>query len=100
MDVQAPMAGLVIEQFTDIFRIGMILFLVITSANTAHATPTRAGRAAPLVLGVLFIAVLIPVSFSRDAPDLLPRILLGIPVNAIWLAIMLALVAAWKRFRS
>jgi hypothetical protein len=93
------MAGLVIEQFTDIFRIGMILFLVITSLNTAGATPTRAGRAAPLVLGVLFIAVLIPVTFSRDAPDLLPRILLGVAVNAIWLGIMLALLSAWKRLR-
>ena len=99
MDMEAPMAGLVIEQFTDIFRIGMILFLVVTSVNTARATPTRAGRAAPLVLGVLFIAVLIPVSFQRDAPDLLPRILLGVAVNAIWLGIMLALLFVWKRMR-
>lgn len=99
MDFQAPLAAIVIEQVTDIFRIGMILFLVITSANTAPATPTRAGRAAPLVLGVLFIAVLIPVAFTRDAPDLLPRILLGVPVNAVLLGLMLALLEVWKRAR-
>lgn len=96
MDIQT----IVIDQFTDIFRIGMIVFLVITAANTASATATRAGRAAPLILGVLFIAVLIPVGFSRDAPDLLPKILLGIPVNAIILAVVLAAMTAWRRARG
>jgi hypothetical protein len=99
MDMQTSMGGIVVEQFTDLFRIGMILFLAITSANTAHATPTRAGRAAPLVLGALFIAVLIPTAFHRDAPDLLPRILLGVPVNAILLAVVLGLLSLWKKKR-
>lgn len=85
MDIQA----LVAEQVTDIFRIGMILFLAITSMNTAHATATRAGRAVPLVLGVIFIAVLIPVTFNREAADLVPRIAVGIVVNAILLAVVM-----------
>jgi hypothetical protein len=100
MDIEAPLAAIVVEQITDIFRIGMILFLVITASNTAPASATRAGRAAPLVLGALFIAVLIPVAFHRDSPDLLPRILLGVPVNALLLGVMLGLVRAWKKARG
>ncbi len=96
MDLQA----IVIGQLTDIFRIGMLVFLALTSLNTAAATATRAGRAVPLVLGVLFIAVLIPVTFSREDPDLLPRILLGIPVNTILLGVILAALTLWKRTRN
>ena len=100
MDMEASLSAIVVEQLTDLFRIGMILFLAITSAKTAHATQTRAGRAAPLVLGTLFIAVLIPAAFHRDAPDLLPRILLGVPVNAILLGIVLSVMSLWKRARK
>jgi len=100
MDFQASMAAIAVEQVTDIFRIGMILFLVLTAARTAPATPTRAGSAAPLTLGVLFIAVLIPLTFHRGAPDLLPRILLGIPVNAILLLAMLGLIRLWRQTRG
>jgi hypothetical protein len=94
------LGALFAEQVTDIFRIGMIVFLALTAANTAPATPTAIGRAAPLVLGVLFIAVLIPVSFSRESPDLLPRILLGIPVNALLLAVVLGVLRVWGRVRG
>ncbi|MBS9719185.1 hypothetical protein JYU29_00620 [Tianweitania sp. BSSL-BM11] len=100
MDMQASIGAIVVEQFTDPFRIGMILFLAITSANTAHATTTRAGRSAPLVLGALFIAVLIGIAFHRDAPDMLPRMLIGIPVNGILLVIMIGLLRLWKRMRN
>lgn len=96
MDLQA----MFVAQLTDVFRVGMVIFLALTAANTAHATQTRAGRAAPLVLGVLFIAVLIPLTFTRGAPDLLPQILMGVAVNTLILALVLGAMSVWKKGRG
>ncbi|HEV7416198.1 hypothetical protein [Tianweitania sediminis] len=95
MDLQA----LLVSQLTDIFRIGMIVFLALTAARTATATQTRAGRAAPLILGVLFIAVLIPVTFYRGAPDLLAQILMGVASNTLILAAVLGILRLWRRMQ-
>lgn len=74
-------------QLTDLFRIGMIVALVVTMHRTAAVT----GRVIPLVLGVVFLAVMLPVTMPVGTTNLADAILAGVISNSIILAPVLAI---------
>ena len=51
---------ILLAQLLDPFRIGLIVVLVITAARTSATV----GNWAPLALGVVFVAVLIPMTLG------------------------------------
>jgi hypothetical protein len=76
-----------ISQITDPFRIGLLLALFATMLRTNAAT----GTVVPLIAGALFVAVIIPSTFSTAAAiPLATAVGVGIVVNAILLAIIYA----------
>ncbi|MGD9914702.1 MAG: hypothetical protein AB7S80_11535 [Rhizobiaceae bacterium] len=87
---------LVIAQLSDPFRIGLLAALALTAANTAAQT----GRVIPLALGLVFVAVLIPLTMGREQPDQITPIWVGLISNAIILAVVLGLQFLWTRFAS
>ena len=88
------MTDLVLSQLTDIFRIGLIIGLVFTMHKTAAVT----GRILPLVLGVVFLAVMLPATMPNASASFTDAILAGLVSNTIILAPVL--VVAWLISRS
>ena len=78
------------SQFLEPFRIVLMAALVLTTLRTSAQT----GRAIPLVLGILFVAVMATMSSDGDR---LPLIGAGIVTNTILVAIMLGIAQLWTR---
>lgn len=92
-----PVTDLLFAQLTDLFRIGLIIALVFTTARNAAVT----GRVIPLIAGVFFVAIIIPATLQASGPDPLWRLAaVGVAANLIILAIVLAATAAFARFRQ
>jgi hypothetical protein len=88
---------LLLSQFLDPFRIGLLLALVITSHNTSGTV----GLAVPLVLGAAFVAVLIPVTMRPTSEvSTMTAILTGFAVNAIVIGVIIAAWAGWQRLTT
>lgn len=87
------MSELFLSLLTDPLRIGLCLALVYTMRRTRAQT----GTWLPLALGVAFLAVMLPVTRGVMGAPLLPAILGGALVNAIWVAVALAGFAVWDR---
>jgi hypothetical protein len=90
------MSDLVLSQLTDLFRIGLIVGLVYTMHRTAAVT----GRVLPLVLGVVFVAVMLPATMSSASVSLTDAILAGLVSNTIILLPVLGLAAFITRKRQ
>ena len=89
------MTDLVISQLTDLFRIGLIIALVVTMHRTAAVT----GRVIPLVLGVVFVAVMLPTTMPSSSVKLTDAILAGLVSNLIILIPVLAVAWFTARLR-
>ena len=85
---------LAISQLTDPFRIGLLIGLVVTMQRTAAVT----GRMIPLILGVVFVAVMLPTTMLSSSVNLQDAILAGLISNVIIL--IPVLVIAWVILRS
>lgn len=84
------------SQLTDIFRIGLLIALVYTAGRTAGVV----GQVIPLALGLVFVAVIIPATMPRtDGAGMWPFVGVGLIANGIILAIILAVQAAYLRWR-
>lgn len=89
-----------VTQLTDPFRIGLIFFMFLTALRTREAV----GLAIPLVLGVVFVAVLLPMTTGantalvRDAPW--RAIGFGLVANAIILGMVVAGWTIWIKRRG
>ncbi|MGE0283300.1 MAG: hypothetical protein AB7P20_22145 [Rhizobiaceae bacterium] len=81
------------SQLVEPFRIGLLIALTLTAANTAQAV----GRLVPTVLGLIFVAVLIPMTLGSAGADRLTAIIVGLFSNAIILAVILAAHALYRR---
>jgi hypothetical protein len=88
-------ADLVLSQLSDLFRIGLIVALVVTMRRTAPVT----GRVLPLVLGVAFVAVMIPVTMPGASSRSGDAIIAGLVSNSIILALVLACAEVIARVR-
>jgi hypothetical protein len=83
---------------TEPFRIGLIVALFATMIRTRAAT----GTLVPLAAGVLFVAVIIPVTMGTSgdaAVSMVQRVLAGIVSNIVILAVVAALWTLWVRLR-
>ena len=89
------MTDLVISQLTDVFRIGLLIALVVTMHRTAAVT----GRVIPLVLGVVFVAVMLPTTMPNNSVNLRDAILAGLVSNLIILIPVLAVAWFTARLR-
>ena len=89
-----PYLDIYLAQLTDPFRIGLLVALVLTAANTAQAL----NRWIPIALGIVFVAVLIPFSIGANATvDTTTSVLVGLLSNATILAVLLAAKALYSR---
>ena len=96
MESVPALIDLVLSQLSDLFRIGLIVALVVTMRRTAAVT----GRVIPLVLGVVFVAVILPTTMPRGTAGLGDAVLAGLISNSIVLAAVLAvagLIVRWRR---
>ena len=89
------MTDLVLLQLTDLFRIGLIIGLVYTMHRTAAVT----GRVLPLVLGVVFVAVMLPATMPSASVSFTDAILAGLVSNTIILLPVLGVAAFITRMR-
>lgn len=84
-------------QLTDIFRIGLMVGLVVTMDRTRAQT----GVALPLLAGVIFVAIIVPVTTRTMAGiPLWQEIAAGIISNSVVLAFCLAGWALFRRLRG
>ncbi len=83
---------MVLAQLIDPFRIGMIVMLMLTTARTTGTV----GALVPLALGVVFIAVLIPMTLTTEG-DRTTLIALGLVSNLVILGVASALLAVYNR---
>lgn len=79
------MIDLLFSQLTDVFRIGLLIALVVTTRRTAAVT----GSVLPLALGVVFVAVILPTTMPRGSASLVESILTGLVSNLNILVIVL-----------
>lgn len=88
------MTDLLLEQLTEPFRIGLIIALVLTTLRNVAVT----GTLVPLACGVVFVAVIIPVTMQGGVDA--TRIGVGIVANLIILGIVMAIRALILRLRA
>lgn len=93
MDILATLQA----QITDPFRIGLMIALVATMTRTRAAT----GTVVPLAAGVLFVAVIIPMTLTPPGADgMAMAVGVGLLTNLVLLAVVLGALAAWRRLRG
>ncbi len=89
-----------VSQLLDPFRIGLILFLFLTALRTRAAM----GLATPLAVGVLFVAILLPLTTGANAATdnaaKLTAMAYGIVSNAVILGCIVSAWAVWARVRQ
>lgn len=80
---------ILMSQITDPFRLGLIVALVVVMLRTEAVT----GRYIPLALGVLFVAVILPMTTARGLAEggMRQAIALGIVANLVLLALVMAI---------
>ena len=84
---------LIQAQATDVFRIGLIVALVVTMFRTRAAT----GTVLPLAAGVLFVAVIVPMTQGGTvAAPIWLQIATGIGVNLVFVAVALAVAGVLR----
>lgn len=83
------------SQLMDPFRIGLLVALVYTARNTA----AQVGQLLPVLFGIVFVAVLIPMTLGNAAGDRTTAIAVGVLSNAIIVAIVWAIWEAVTRAR-
>lgn len=81
-------------QILDPFRIGLIVALLVTTARTRTVT----GTALPLIFGLVFVALIIPLTTGGLPGTPLWRLVAsGLLANAVLLAAALGLVKLFTR---
>lgn len=83
-------------QLVDPFRIGLLIMLMVMAARTAQTV----GTASPLLFGLVFVAVIIPLTLGQNDGNLVARIALGLVANAIILAVLIAARALIARLTA
>ena len=91
------MGDLLAAQAPDVFRIGLLVALMLTTLRNRPIT----GTVLPLAAGALFVAVIIPLTGATPRPEpVATQVLSGLLVNAAYIAIGLALWSLWQRRRG
>ncbi|MFD1745936.1 hypothetical protein ACFSE1_10735 [Rhizobium helianthi] len=81
-------------QLIDPFRIGLVFFLLMTALRTRETM----GLTMPLAMGVVFIAILLPMTTAADASaDKIRAVAMGVLANAIILGVFLLGWLVWLK---
>lgn len=82
-------SDILLSQLTDPFRLGLIVALVVTMLRTEAVT----GRWIPLGAGVVFVAVILPMTTARGLAEgaVGQAVALGIVANLVLLALVMAI---------
>ena len=91
-----PVIDLIQSQLLDPLRLGLIVALVFTMFRTRAAT----GTIIPLAAGVVFVAVILPLTQGAGTASLAQAVAAGIVSNLIILGIVLALAMIVRRLRG
>lgn len=83
------LAGMLVAQLADPFRIALAIGLVITMGRTQGVT----GTWLPLLAGVVFIAVIIPMTMQTGRGDLVAAIGVGLVSTAAIVGVVMAVRA-------
>ena len=75
---------LMLEQASDIFRLGLLAGLIYTTQRTRLQT----GVVLPLVAGVIFVAIIIPATMPKAGVDMWLATSTGAFVNAVIVGLM------------
>ncbi|MCZ0961111.1 hypothetical protein [Paracoccus benzoatiresistens] len=90
------MADLLAAQAGDVFRIGLLIALLLTTLRNRPVT----GILLPLAAGAVFVAVIIPLTGAMTRPEPLSmQVLAGLAVNAVYLCLGLAGWSLWQARR-
>lgn len=90
------MTGLMAAQAADLFRIGLLVMLLLTTLRNRPIT----GTVVPLAAGAIFVAAIIPLTGVSTRPEpMATQILAGLVVNAVYLAIGVAVWSMWQTRR-
>ena len=89
-------SALLVEQFTDIFRIGLLAGLIYTTERTRAQT----GVLLPLIAGIVFVAIIIPTTMPRPGGSLGLAVATGLLVNAVFVAAFWLLWQVYRRSKS
>ncbi len=86
------LTDLLAAQLTDVFRIGLIAALLFTTLRNRAVT----GLVLPLLAGIVFVAVIIPV--TQPGAEDLPRVVgVGVVANVILAGIGFGIWQAYRR---
>ncbi len=80
-------------QAVDVLRIGMLIALMFTMLRTQAVT----GTILPLAAGILFVAIIIPLTNPTSTAPMWMQVVTGVIVNAVYVAIGLLIWTVWKR---
>ncbi len=83
------LSALLVEQFTDVFRLGLLAGLIYTTERTRRDT----GVLLPLLAGVAFVAIIIPTTMPKPGVPFWGAVTTGLFVNAV---IVAAFWFAWQ----
>jgi hypothetical protein len=89
MDISA----LMVQQFTEIFRLGLLVGLIYTTERTRHQT----GVLIPLIAGVIFVAIIIPSTMPVAGVPLWQAVTSGLVVNAVIVSVFWF---AWQAYSN
>lgn len=90
------MAELMAAQAADVFRIGLLVMLLLTTLRNRPIT----GMLLPLAAGAIFVAAIIPMTgVSTRSEPMATQILAGLVVNAVYLAIGVGVWSLWQARR-
>lgn len=87
---------LIISQITDLFRWALLVGLVFTMARNRAVT----GTWVPLLAGIVFVAVLLPVTMTPALAPLAMQVGTGLAANAVMLAAILLVRRLVAQFRG
>lgn len=80
----AMIAELMQAQATDVFRVGLLAALLVTMWRTRAVT----GTVLPLAAGIVFVAVIVPLTQAQDGTaPLWMQVLTGLPVNLAYVLV-------------
>ncbi len=77
------LSALLLEQFTDFFRLGLLAALIYTTERTRQQT----GVLLPLIAGIIFVAIIIPATMPKPGVTLWQAAASGVAVNAVITAV-------------
>lgn len=91
------LTDLLFGQMLDPFRIGLLIALFATMLRTQATT----GTLIPLMVGIVFVAVIIPVTFQTALPATLWQVIaVGVLANALIVLIIRAVWALYLRIKQ